>query len=414
MTIFNGKNNQSSFNSYYNRSVYNNNAYGEDQTEDPIESKDLTLGENKHYGLVDLKYNFIIPNEDTLSSHQSEGFSVDKGLPFVVDMFADLKTIMSRSDILKCTLEFDIGVNRTYESPIDDYINYISVVIEEYIQNGILETTTNLGKRIASNSITDYKSFVNSFIEYCEHSMVGKPITFTGFLASRFSSRFNSGLAIQWTQADPSVDQPKFDEIINTKAFKIFKNVLRQVGFCFDFHNPSVIIADLGSPAIIPYMKNYNISSYEELFSVYYTNTNIININILYDILLSKYNNFAYQYEYDKFITEHCSRNRVGFIQRKVEFDKNLENDIETFCILRNIEMSIPYTAKQLKNLIKKSKKIQKKFDKSTSIDYINSVFKEVLLNFSYGSKDLQRKIATLEQQKLGGLNEQTPSVSNY
>ncbi len=414
MSKFNGTNNQSSYASYYNRSFYENFVFDEG-FEGPIESRKFVFGEDKHYGLVDLDFNFVIPKDDVLQNHQSNDFFVKRGMPFVIDMFSDLKTILSDPQILNCTIDFDISANKSYESPAYDYERYISSVIDDYIENAILNKTTNLGKRIASNSIADYSSFVKGFETYCENFMVGQPITFTGFLASTRSSRLYSGLGIKWTSIDPSVDQPKFDEIVNSKGFRVFKQALRQVGFCFDFHDPSTIIADITSPAIFPYLKRYYITSYTDLFNRFYNKTNIININILYDILLIKYNIYTTENPYDKFITEECSRNRVGFIQRNVELNKTLDNDIETFCKLRNIEMRNPYTPKQLKSLIKKSKKLQKKFDKSTSIDYINSVFKEVLLNFSYGSKDLQRRLLTLKYQDLGGLNEPTPtSVSNY
>jgi hypothetical protein len=291
-------------------------------------------------------------------------------------------------------------------------------VVDDYIQRAILETTTNLGNRFPSHSITDYFSFVKNFINFCEIEMQGKPITYGGWLASSEASVFHSGLAIQYLDIDHSVDQPKYDQIINTKTFKILKQVAKQVGFAFDFHNPSVLVADLGSPAILPYYQRNGILSLENLFSSYYIKNNLYNINILYNVLLDKYNIFVNNYKYDKYFTDSCSGKTTEFIERKIEFNNEIKNDIEYYCILKDIEFNNHYNTKQLNLLIKKSKKLQNKFDKSSAIGYINSVFKEILLDKPFGFKDLQRR--QKQNNEFGGSNEQqtiatsTPSVSGY
>lgn len=414
MSIFNGKNNQSTFDSFYNRAVYDNTVYPEGY-DGPLETTKFVVGEFKYYGRVDLDYTFVSPNEDELANHSTSGAQIHRNLPFVVDMWADLKTIMNRSVLLNCPLDFDIELIRTYESPLDDYDDYIRGVVDDYIQRALLETTTNLGNRFPRYSITDYSSFVKNFINFCEFEMQGKPITYSGWLASSEASIFNSGLAIQYYNVNHSVDQPKYDEIINTKTFEILKQVAKQVGFTIDFHNPTVLVADLSSPAMFPYYQRNNVASLENLFSLYYIKNNLYNINILYNVLLDKYNIFVNNYKYDKYFTDSCSGKTTEFIERKIEFNNEVENDIEYYCILKNIEYNNHYNTKQLNSLIKKSKKLQNKLDKSSAIGYTNSVFKEILLNKPFGFKDLQRR--EKQNSEFGGNNEQqtnTPSVSGY
>ena len=161
MSIFNGNNNQSTFDSFYNRAVYDNTVYPEG-FEGPLETTKFIVGEFKYYGRVDLDYTFVSPKEDELANDSTTGAQIHRNLPFVVDMWADLKTIMDNSVLINCPLDFDIELVRTYESPLDDYDDYIRGIIDDYIQRALLETTTNLGKRFPRYIITDYSSFVNN------------------------------------------------------------------------------------------------------------------------------------------------------------------------------------------------------------------------------------------------------------
>ena len=66
MTSFNGNNKtKSSYVAYYNRAHYKNDVYEEGPL-GPKMSKDFNFAEYHLYGVVDLDYNAIEPNEDLL------------------------------------------------------------------------------------------------------------------------------------------------------------------------------------------------------------------------------------------------------------------------------------------------------------------------------------------------------------
>ena len=404
---------------YYERANYANYAYPEGSS-GPIMSIDFDFGETHLYGVVDKNLLPIFVDEQQLVPVGS-GLSQNNALfclPFVSDMLYDLKEILSKAGLLGCStgnpLINNLTVYRAYESPTLKYRNYMTSIVQRFVNEGINGNGTEISHKIPKHNITDFSSFVKFFISWCDYEMRGQPLTFEGWMMSKKSSIFDSGMGISISpNIVSSVDAPKAEQMINTPEFEYFQNVLKQIGFAFDFNNPTTIFPDLGSPAIGPYLERYNLTNIEGIFNKYYNKLYNNNINIIDNILIKEYNNFVTLQQYQIKFNESCPlKTNWTFFERQQILTNPIKNRLSYYIDMKNIESEL-FDKYNLNTFKKYTKKIEKLFDISTAIDYIIKVISLRYQNKPFTFKDLARRVKQaqeLEIESLGGMND----ISNY
>jgi len=394
---FKGKNKlNNAYDLFYWRQKYDIEAY--EQQDGPPCAMDLHFGEMQHYAQFDLEGNPIIPNEAAMVSMKNPSSHTPiKVFNFVADMFIDLRThfelALASGHLCRDNPIFnDLKITTGYIPPIAAYKTYLNNLLSVFILNEIPKT-------YGYNNIMDFESFVKKFFHYNEHKRLGEPITFTGWLISKNSSIFNTGLGLQIADMETGNDQDIVDRLIDRTQFPYYSRLLTNLGFGFDFKNPSIILADLGSPAIKKYYNKFNIESISSLFNRYYTKSYYKDIDILIDRLIHFYNIFVTTNQREVEFSLCKKRTRWDFVYR-TEITESEAMSIFPISYwiaiqprLRNIENKNKIDAATIKRIQKYAVKIEKLFDKEQAMDYINNETKTLFFERDHGFKFLLKQM---------------------
>ena len=161
-------------------------------------------------------------------------------------------------------------------------------------------------------------------------------------------------------------------------------NLAKNVGFSVAKNSPWVLVADLASPAIKPYLQKYGITSVANVFETRYTQTHLSDLDKMIQGIITSYRQFVNQKPFFKKINSCGSITTSELIYREqinnntiIQLNNNNNLLIELYCIIRNIEERNPLNELDLNKLIREAKNYQKTFDKPTAIGYINDRYRE-------------------------------------
>ena len=170
------------------------------------------------------------------------------------------------------------------------------------------------------------------------------------------------------------------------KGFKIWK------------HCPYVLVADIGSPAIVNYL-NTNI---EDTINTYYNKSYNIDYVYLYNNIIEFYNYIVLENPY-KIELSTCRKRTTKSITYRTEQDTNSIDHffwINYYLDVRNIELGNLKGKSEIKKIKKYLKNLRNSLDNSSMISYIDSTFREETFRKSYGLSDSIRRLRLSKQQR--------------
>lgn len=367
------------------RARYKLNAYAKDR--DGLDQKpivDFSFAERVFYGRIDQNLNSVTPNPEfvvSLANTQNPQNAVQV-LDFVADMFEDFVQNFEKSCRLQLIDNNDpylstINAYRSYEDPEFDYSLYISNLLDDFNFEFLIE-----GKR--EDEVFTLEQYIKNLIKFSKQKGPISPITYTGFMSSRESSIFSSGIAISVSDLLFSDDAPKDDFFIQNETFEYYLNLAKNIGFSVAKNSPWVLVADLASPAIKPYLQKYGIINVADIFRTRYTQTHLSDIDKMIQPIITSYRRFVNQKPFYKKINTCGTKTVSELIYRKkinnntiIELNNNNNLLIELYCNIRNIEENYVFNERDLNKLIRESKNYIKTFDKPTTIGYINDRYRE-------------------------------------
>lgn len=396
MTKFNGSNKtKSSFEAYYNRTKWMYEAY---DTGEPKVSKKFNLSERHLFGLIDRDGKPVEPMPIYLEAFPLKMTNDEHKvvLPFFKEQIQDLKKVLDKTKLINVSQNNkwinDITIYRAYEPPQELYTQYLTTIVSDFVDNGI-NAEDEIGKRFRSYNITHFEDFVNNFLSFCELKYEKQPILYSTWYMSGKNSMYSSGLRAKISDLEYGKDQPIYDQLINTPEFQCYKNACKSVGLAFDFNDPSVLVPDFGSPMIEPYTSNNS-----NIF-VYYRSTNYNDYNLLYNILINIYNLYVHTQEFVIKFSDSCGKLKWNFNKLHIAPINPVLNDLSIYLKLKSIE-DPSLNNRQLVTLKKNAEFFQKRFDKQTSIGYINDIYLELYYSKPFSFKDLYNKVLLREQKK--------------
>jgi len=343
--------------------------------------KSLTFAENVLYGRVDTNMNPITPNKDSLKTIGSRGSQTPLTLVnFVADAFLNLSDIFQSAANVGTIDQKDpyltvLQPARGWTDPQTMYEEYIDDMLSSFNQIFITEKREQL---------INSELYIEEFLVFVKKMSPRFPITYTAWQRSRNSSLFTSGLAIDLAGLPIDNDTLK-ENFINSRNFDFYLNACLNSGFNVVKNSPWVIVADLGSPALILYHEKYNLSSINQIFSVNFSKTINSDIDYLRQSLFRGYNNLANNFKYEKdikvcinnkLIINNINRSNINIIQYNNKF--NILYWLEYYNNIRNLEESNPFSKSDVNKFSDNAKKLQKQFDKQRAIGYINEQYRSV------------------------------------
>ena len=352
--------------------------------------KDVGFFERAYYGMVDDKNYSIIPKENHLVAIAGgDPLTAPRVFDFVADAWANMRlnfTVACQKNlIIKENSAFgDLEVVQAYENPKLKYTKYIKSILDFYNTNYIPQI-------VGINNITNHEQYVNYFFEMVKHNSINKPTSMSRWLKSYGASILDTGLVIKYANIPIDNDQRKFDEIINHASFDYFSNLCLNMGFSMLQTSPNILVFDVSSPAVRPYLSRKNIILLETLFERRYDRTYIYDMNILYSNINLYYNRYAIKYASTSRPIVVCKRSKNVWDYRSTvdpNYRPSADIMLRQYINLRNIEEGNPYSQQYLEELHKKAKYYQNKFDIMRAMGYISYEFKDQMWNKEYGFHD--------------------------
>lgn len=356
--------------------------------------KDFLLNEKIFIGRVDGSFNPIFVNQKELDNF-GPGSDTKVGLRVVTEAYKDMKRKYDR-DFAQGYINqnapalTELSVKKAFINPFDNYKNNLRSRTEEflsYVKNNRL-----------INTIEDFDSFVNPFLQYVKDTGKQRPITRSMYFLTRRYSPLSTGLAFEVDDAPYSEDQYKIDAYYRQKNFQYFKNLASRYGFVIDKNIPWRLVADLNSPQMTPYIeKAFGFAGGSNyVLAVAYTQTYGDDIPSIINLMVQFYNRVA-QHRRKTTIKESgptvsaggrtafnvCSR-RGKVIRRRQVDPRRIPSAypdgfwLDKYARIRNIETGLDYSDAQIQQISKNAENIVKKLDRPSAMRYIISKFDNV------------------------------------
>tara|TARA_Y100000592_G_scaffold55707_1_gene87617 strand:- start:5288 stop:6586 length:1299 start_codon:yes stop_codon:yes gene_type:complete len=395
---FKGKNNFKSAKSLWvTRLDYLANAYPEGNGRGGIQVKDLDFFEQTYYGMIDTRDQSIIPNEDFIVpidvTSSRAAASAPRAMDFVVNAFNDLKNLFERAcraQILskRNSLFAPLQATRAYTPPKKDYEKFLKRVLTRF-------NSEIIPKMYDIKKIITFDDYVKTFINYLSNNPNDHVITLSKWCRSSLSGVLHSGLAIDIAGLSFGDDQPKISSIIDDEMFPFYKNAVLNGGFAMMRNNPGILIADLQSPAMTPYLSNnLGITDLTSLFNTKYINTVYIERNILSLLLYRYYNFFVITNPMSKELTVCNGITTQSYTMRpQMPLQQMIETYKEDYWMdvqieLKNIEDKTGFSRGKINHIKKKAKNLLKTVDSQRASGYIIKEFGNQTWNKPYGYGD--------------------------
>ena len=398
MTFKGSNKTKSSFESFYYRTKWKLEAYTEG-SEGPEVSKKFVLFERHLYSLIDFDGKPIEPNIIRLEPFPLKMANDEHKavLPFFKDQILDLKKVLDKTKFTNVSQNNkwinDITIYRAYEPPQELYTKYLATIVSDFVDNGI-NAEDKIGKRFRSYKITHFKDFVDNFLSFCELKYEKQPILYSTWYMSGRNSMYSNGLRVKISDLEYGEDQPIYDQLIDTPEFECYKSACKSVGLAFDFNDPSVLVPDFGSPVMVNYF-----SPTVNHFALYYNSVYDYDYNLLYNILINIYNLYVHTQEFVIKFSDSCGKLKWNFHKLNLAPINPELDDLPIYLKLKSIE-DPSLNNRQLAVLKKNAEFFQKRFDKQTSIGYINDIYLELYYSKPFSFKDLYNKVLIREQKK--------------
>ena len=419
MTKFKGTNDDSSFHTFYYRSLYRRDAFENIIGKKP-EIKDLSIAENVLYGRVDVVLNTVYPKTAYLRtiSSKSNVESSYRLIDFVADAFENVSEAMN-SAVENGTIANNqpifskFFIKKAYESPITLYNNHVDDYLNRYV-NEYLRDKNN--KRFVLN----YGQFINHFFEFMKNDNMREPFTFTTFQRSTRTNIFTSGIAVD-IGGLPFGDDSRIENlVIKNSCFRYYLKVCRANGFCVSKLAPTTMVADIMSPGLLPYARSRGIVRTGQVFLERYNFAYREDYNFMQTKLLDGYNSFVTQFPFEKINTSKCSK----IFTSSIEYRKQLTTSeaeklfskfawLELYSKIRNVEEDSVLNKNSMQ-AISKGIKIRNSLDINKTMRYINEEFR-LTYKSKYGGTNYLIKRQNLineEQDTIETTQETTQVIS--
>ena len=368
---------------------------------------DFNFAERTQYGKVDIKGNPMIARQEKLIPVTSTTDSSNTIMlqNFMADAFTGFANHMKRA----CQLRLinnehpylaKINAVRGYKSPTKAFREYMDLQMSEF--NDIFLRDSGYLPRIMN-----FGQYCKQVIEYM--SVLGQnfPVTLTGYHRSKNSDIFTSGFAVDIAGLDISDDEPKDKLFIKDDNFPFYLKTARYYGLVVAKNAPNIIAADLSSPAMLPYMRQYNLHSVKDVFYDNFQQARLMDINVMKTVFLEGYNDFVRMFPRERNIrvcnkghthSKLVPRSLTNMNMVNKNYDYGFFNGI--YIELRNIEERKPFRTADLRRIKRNANYFYKALGEERGMEYINEQFRQ-LYKFKRGmAHDIKKRTKLKKQAK--------------
>lgn len=329
-----------------------------------------TYMENSMFGCIDKEGDIIIPKSKDLGFVDVTGINAAgemKLLNFVADAYKDFKDYCFNSITLgKVSADsplMNFNITKAFTDINTVTVSYLNIYTETFKQQVIADKSLN-------NSIKDYKSFVNLFIDFLKKQVnYGRVVTKSSLVLHNFFSYFPSGMMFDIKSDRADDDLLKYNKYLNTPEFATFQRGCLRFGFKIDQNIPWRLLADINSPAMLPYLEKNGISSSDEIFTKYFKKAYLDDLEYLKEYFYQSYLYFLLDNEYYfndlqnlsfKQLMENINKNSNvsrRYPVTREQFFKNFPNYywLRLYTYFKNLETRRGFTQQEFDNVTRQA-----------------------------------------------------------
>ena len=364
MSKFNGNNNSKTLKTAFERANYKLNAFNDSE----IQVVDFNFAERTFYGRVNRKIDPVIANQNFIKNFHNQDFRI---MNFVGDQFKEMYIRYSNALNLSLISQQDANLSeltviRGWEDPINLYSNFMSSFMNSFLVKKMIPN---------EKKIHSFDDFLKMFEAHVLENDIGHKLTLSGFMKSRQSSIFNTGLAFQVAPVGFADDSIKESTILDSPNYAFFMNMAKQFGFSVNLQNPSVLVSDLAHPTTTRFRERYDLYNVSTVFEKQYLRTYNFDFDLLSQYLMDTFNSFVYLKPNLKEVYV-CNNKTKSNISKRNNIDSIDYNIILLLYIkIRNMEEIFPFSHSEMKSIHSTSVRL---FDitPEKALEFIESQFR--------------------------------------
>jgi len=230
-------------------------------------------------------------------------------------------------------------------------------------------------------AIKDFNSFMIVFAEFVDSVTPLVPMTRTKLILSEKTSPLISGLALELSDALFSEDLPKVANFLEDANFPIFNEAAQRFGFKVDKHAPWRIVADIGSPAMAPYLAKYGLTATTVIDKCFYK-SHLYDIDTLKTYVIEFYNSYVTSkpiivrpdFKVKNGKVKVCTKELVRAPQEKVSLDEEYGSEywLRFYTFVRAREENLSWDQAKFEIFAKNANFYAIGKDPNTAADYID------------------------------------------
>ena len=317
--------------------------------------------------------------------HISEGFLKQiVGTPdlFLVNFAADaFQDFMKQMDFIKSRGGLEAKSSLANLTPVKAWTS-----VNSLYHGMMVSLFEKLKSHITDNrldgDIKDFRTFTSVFIKFVNVNTPLVPFTRSKLVVSRLANPRSSGLIVELSEESHAVDKVKVESYLQDPNFPLFKETAQRFGFVVDLHAPWRLVADLGSPAMKPYMEAYKITT-ENLFERYYYTSYKVDLEALKSYIVQFYNSYVSgnrvfvepEFSYDKtgrVIVINKETIRETTTKKEVEDETSDEFWLRMYTFIRGREDNKAWSQSDFEKVVRNAFLLSKGLDFSKAIQYID------------------------------------------
>lgn len=340
--------------------------------------------DKKYYGIVDNNSNIIYPKQSYLKLYTNNLGTQQKNLIFVVDAFKDLKKYYE--DIQK--------INKVNSSSIYSKLNVVESTADvpsiylKFLESLYVIFKNNFLLYDVRNEIKNIDNFIPYFISFVKYVTKVVTLNRSKFIGSSRMPQSINGLRISFDKPNTNADLKQLTNLyINNSEFDRFIETVAKFGFYVDKNAPWDIVADLESPVMKKYAKNYNLNSTEQILDTCYHKAYTADLDTLNNILLSFWNSYVAEQGVSTQVRsiQNCASafSEVSALNQLTidNFTKyyNTNWQLRLYFFTRILEEKINITQNKFEILYGECITINKMYDTNKALEYINKKLSELV-----------------------------------
>ena len=246
------------------------------------------------YGRLDREENIVLPKLTSLKQLRSPDGNSYFAIDFVVDAFESMHRAfekgMIRNTVRVGSVYSAMKPGQAWDNGDQLYLDYLQIVDDVFVQDHLVGL--NL-----TDKIKNFRDYLEKYITYLDERVYTFPITKSGFVVSKYSNPYVSGLIIELNKENHGDDLPKKEVYIDDPNFNIFRNTAQQFGFMLDVNAPWRLTADLASPFMQGFGEKYDVrpsaGSASNIFDTHYDLVYTEDIKLLKNFFFASYETFV-------------------------------------------------------------------------------------------------------------------------